>query len=253
MARRVSGKLTQAIVIMVTAYVLFRFGIRPPIPLSLLVLYMAITLVAVLAYVSADEDSWHAFLQPLSALVLDEGKRPLRVGLMVAFPILAGVYAYAAGGTAVSPPAELRAIHPAPPTSITFRGKEVQIEGLENPFRQDAANFEGYVAEGGTIYSRNCVFCHGDTLDGKGIFAHGFNPSPADFTDTGTIAQLQQSYLFWRIAKGGPGLPTESAPWSSAMPSWEDRLSEEEIWKVILYLYWAAGVEPRRWEVASPG
>jgi DMSO reductase family type II enzyme heme b subunit len=250
-ARLVRGKLTQAIVIMVAAYLVFRFGIRPPIPLSLFVLYMAITLIAVLAYVSADEESLQAFLRPLGAVALDEAKRPVRVSLMVAFPILAGMYAYAAGGAAVSPPAELRAIHPAPPTSISFRGKEVQIQGLDNPFRHDTANFERYVAEGAAIYSRNCVFCHGDTLDGKGIFAHGFNPSPANFTDTGTIAQLQESYLFWRISKGGPGLPSESAPWSSAMPAWEDRLTGEEIWNVIMYLYWAAGVQPRRWEVAD--
>jgi mono/diheme cytochrome c family protein len=32
------------------------------------------------------------------------------------------------------------------------------------------------------------------------------------------------------------------------MPAWEDRLSEEEIWKTILFLYEAAGVQPRRWE-----
>ena len=27
--------------------------------------------------------------------------------------------------------------------------------------------------------------------------------------DSGTIAQLQESYLFWRIKKGGVGLPVE--------------------------------------------
>jgi mono/diheme cytochrome c family protein len=58
---------------------------------------------------------------------------------------------------------------------------------------------------------------------------------------------LTESFLFWRIAKGGPGLPGESAPWDSAMPVWENYLSEEEIWQVILYLYDAVPHQPRTW------
>ena len=106
------------------------------------------------------------------------------------------------------------------------------------------------MAAGGEIYIRNCMYCHGDNLDGKGHFAHGFNPPPANFQDPGTIAMLQEAYLFWRIAKGGPGLPKEATPWNSVMPAWEDRLTEEQIWQVIMYLYDATGQQPRRWETA---
>src|SRR2546428_280454 len=104
------------------------------------------------------------------------------------------------------------------------------------------------LAVGAEIYIRNCMYCHGDNLDGKGHFAHGFNPPPANFQDPGTIAMLQEAYLFWRIAKGGPGLPKESTPWNSVMPAWEDRLTEAQIWQVIMYLYDATGQQPRRWE-----
>jgi mono/diheme cytochrome c family protein len=104
------------------------------------------------------------------------------------------------------------------------------------------------VEAGAATYIRNCMYCHGDNLDGKGHFAAGFNPPPANFQDPGTIAMLQEAYLFWRIAKGGPGLPKESTPWNSVMPAWEDRLSEEQIWQVIMYLYAATGQQPRRWE-----
>ena len=55
-------------------------------------------------------------------------------------------------------------------------------------------------------------------------------------------------WLFWRIAKGGPGLPNEGAPWDSAMPAWEDFLTEDEIWSVILFLYEQTGHEPRTFE-----
>ena len=56
---------------------------------------------------------------------------------------------------------------------------------------------------------------------------------------------LQESFLFWRIAKGGPGMPEEGGPWDSAMPAWEDFLTEEEIWDVILFLYDFNDYRPR--------
>ena len=57
--------------------------------------------------------------------------------------------------------------------------------------------------------------------------------------------------MFWRIAKGGPGLPKEGAPWNSAMPVWEDMLTAEEIWAVIIFLYEQTGFSPRTWEEAA--
>ena len=82
-------------------------------------------------------------------------------------------------------------------------------------------------------------------MAGDGMYAHGLNPIPTNFTDPGTIPQLQESFLFWRIAKGGPGLPGEGGPWDSAMPAWEKFLTEEEIWDVILFLYDHTGFRPR--------
>jgi DMSO reductase family type II enzyme heme b subunit len=242
------SRFFQGILVLLASFVLFRFGIRPPVPRSVLTLYMAIVLVAVLVYVSSDSDSWRSFIRPIVSTIVDDTRRPLRLTLVILLPLLAAYYAFPRAASTIEAPPELRAVHPAPPTSISFRGKTIDVQGLDNPLRKDSANFQKHVREGGEVYSKNCVYCHGDNLDGKGHFAHGFNPTPADFTDPGTIAMLQESYLFWRIAKGGPGLPKESNPWNSAMPAWEDRLSEEEIWKVILYLYEAAGVQPRRWE-----
>ena len=254
------GPFVQALILLIVAFLFFKYGIRPPIPSSLLVMYMMITFFAVLLYVSSSEESWREFLRPLKATFLAEEPktRAIRRALFVLLPLLAGTLAYQRSFPTLEAPAELRAVHPAPPTAIQFRGKTLTIQGLENPLREDAQNLQRYVQEGAEIYAKNCFFCHGDALDGKGPFAQGFNPLPANFTDTGTIAQLQESYVFWRIAKGGPGLPKESTPWNSAMPAWEGRLGEEEIWKVILFLYEAAreynpGVQPRRWEANVRG
>ena len=242
------SRLFHAAFILVAAFVLLRFGIKPPAPFSVLSLYMMVVLLSTLVYVSSDSDSWRAFLRPLRATAVDRDKRTLRLALMVVIPLLLGYYAYTQAAAKPQAPPELRAVHPAPPASIQFRGKEIQIAGLDNPLRKDQASLAKHVAAGGDTYIRNCMYCHGDNLDGKGHFAHGFNPPPANFQDPGTIAMLQEAFLFWRIAKGGPGLPKESTPWNSVMPAWEDRLTEEQIWQVIIYLYEATGQQPRRWE-----
>ena len=161
------------------------------------------------------------------------------MGNILGFPLFVGFFTFQAFTPRMSPPAELRTIHPAPPDEFV---------GLDNPLREDEENLDARLREGAEIYFKNCFFCHGDALDGQGHFAEGFNPRPADFTDQGTIAQMPESYIFWRIKTGGPGLPSESQPWNSAMPVWGDFLTDEDIWKVILFIYDGAGVEPRTWK-----
>ncbi len=242
------SRFAQAVLVLVLAFVILRFGIRPPAPWSVLTLYMSIVLLAVLVFVSSDSDSWRDFMRPIRSTLVAPDKRLTRLGFLIVLPLLFGYYAYTQAAAKPQAPPELRAVHPAPPGSIQFRGKEVQITGLDNPLRKDQASFKKNVAAGEEIYIRNCVYCHGDNLDGKGHFAYGFNPPPANFQDPGTIAMLQEAFLFWRIAKGGPGLPKESTPWNSVMPSWEERLTEEQVWQVIMYLYDATRQQPRRWE-----
>ena len=132
---------------------------------------------------------------------------------------------------------------------MTFEGKQIPLAELENPYRKLAVeapdHFMEHIQNGRKVYYNNCVLCHGDTLEGNGLFAHGFNPIPANLADSGTIAQLQENYVFWRIAKGGPGLPDESGPWSSAMPAWEKFLTEEEIWDVTMFIYHFTNTTPR--------
>jgi mono/diheme cytochrome c family protein len=246
--RLLRSRLFQSALILAVAFGMLRFGIQPPAPWSVLTLYMGIVLISVLVFASSDSDSWRDFMRPIRATLTEARLRPLRVALMIVIPLLLGYYAYTQAAAKPQAPPELRAVHPAPPASIQFRGKEIAISGFDNPLRKDQGSFKKNVAAGGVIYIRNCMFCHGDNLDGQGHFAAGFNPPPANFQDPGTIAMLQEAYLFWRIAKGGPGLPKESTPWNSVMPAWEDRLTEEQIWQVIMYLYDATGQQPRRWE-----
>jgi mono/diheme cytochrome c family protein len=242
-------KFTQAVLVWLMAFAIYRFGIHPPIPSSLLVMFLGITTAAILIWVSASDAWWDEFKSPLVILVVERERKwivGVRWVVLVIIPALAGWLTYQRVAPRVEAPAELRSIHPAPPTSITFGGKTMELQTAVNPFRDANGNSDPTaMAAGKVVYGQRCVFCHGDALKGDGLFANSLNPRPADFTDSGTIAQLQEGYLFWRIAKGGPGLPTEGKGWNSAMPAWEDKLTEDEIWKVILYLYDATNQHPR--------
>ena len=53
---------------------------------------------------------------------------------------------------------------------------------------------------------------------------------------------LSVGYVLW-LVRGGVLLSSVL----SSMPAWQQFLSEEEIWKVILFLYDYTGYEPRSW------
>ncbi len=122
------------------------------------------------------------------------------------------------------------------PETLSVGGQELRFKDLKNPFRQDSNNLKNYIKEGGITYFKNCFLCHGDLMDGRGLFGDRFFPHPADFNQA--IAENKsESYFFWRILKGAQGLPREFHPGESAMPAWEGTLAEDEIWKVILFIF----------------
>jgi hypothetical protein len=247
--------LAQLVIVLLVAYIIFEFGIwllpgllgghSAPIPNSVLLQYMATVLVAALLYFSASESRWREFKHPIEDTMVNPQRRVLRTVILVALPLLVGAFAFMSVRPTVGAPPSLRSIHPAPPSQISFRGKTMMLATLENPLRK--GNVEQSYLKGRAVYTQNCMPCHGDALSGDGYFAHGYNPTPINFTDVGTIAQLSESYVFWRVAKGGAGLPREGAPWNSAMPAWENFLTEEEIWAVVLFLYEQTGHHPRSW------
>ena len=243
----------QAAVILLVAYLVIAVigWASAPVPRTVVIQYMLTALVGVLIYVSDSEQRWSRFKEPIHRTMVEPERRGLRTSLLVALPVAVGWMTYQQMRPTVSAPAGLRSVHPASPVQITFRGKRMDLATLENPLRQ-TGDLPEHSAAGKRVYYQNCLPCHGDLLDGRGHFAHGFNPTPLPF-DGSTIAQLRESFVFWRIAKGGPGLPKEGAPWNSAMPVWEDFLTEEEIWQVIIFLYEQTGLQPRRLGAGGEG
>src|SRR5216683_1831986 len=98
------SKFFQAVLVLVIVFVLFRFGIRPPAPWSVVTLYMTIVLIAVFVYVSSDSDSWRNFLAPIHSTLVDDSKRPIRFALMVLIPLVFGYYAYTQAAAQIPAP-----------------------------------------------------------------------------------------------------------------------------------------------------
>src|SRR2546425_3878008 len=199
------SRFVQAVVILVGALLALRFGIRPPAPWSVIQIYMAVVFLAVLIFVSSDTDSWRSFVNPMRAALVDPSQRPVRIVLAVALPILLGYYAYTQAAARPQAPAELRAVHPAPPGSIQFRGKEINIAGVDNPLRKDVATFKKNVAAGGQSYRPSSLFCHGDNLERHGLFPSALHPPPANFQCPRTESIVPRTDPFSPVPNGGAG------------------------------------------------
>jgi hypothetical protein len=229
---------------MLAFYLFLKFLVRPPLPSSVIVLYMLLAGIGAVVYLTLFYNIKDAVITPLYTFLgggVEGGMaKGGRLAVLVAAPLIVWVGSYQKFAAKIEPPLDPRVVHPAPPVEFT---------GLYSPFRvEDKEALRKYIAEGKEVYYRNCIPCHGDLLDGNGIFASGFNPKPANFQDPGVLPMLQESFLFWRVSTGGIGLPQESTPWNSAMPRWEEMLTDEQRWKVILFLSDYTGFVPRTWE-----
>ena len=229
-------------VLLVAVFLIVKFGlplITAPLPMSLIWLYLFLTTVGIVVYGTLSAESTEALLGPIFRFLGGEGlngsAKLARLAVLVLVPLLVGWQTYSELVPSSQPPAENRTIHPAPPGEFV---------GLANPVPNTPEN----VMMGKGLFAAFCSPCHGPKFNGNGPASDGFNPPPANFVDPGTIAQLQESYLFWRIKKGGVGLNVEGHPWKSAMPRWEVELPDDWIWKIIMAEYAGSGQKPRTWE-----
>jgi len=250
---RRTNLLTWAIACWVGIYIVLRFGFRAPIPSSVISIYMGISSIAILAYMSSSQARRDEVSRPLVRFMTDPRYTTFLVATVIALPALAAANVYVQMSAPLQPPLFSRTVHPASPTQITVHDKRIDLDGGENPFlhleTSNPEEFRKHLANGKQVYYRNCVFCHGDNTAGTGMFVHGLDPIPTNLPET--IPLLRDTYLFWRISKGGPGLPEEGGPWDTAMPAWENFLQEDEIWEAILFLYDFNGLKPRAREEAA--
>lgn len=231
------------------AFAFVRFGFEVPVPMSVVKLYMGIVSGALLAYIFSDRNRLDQVQGPLTAFLTERKYAALLALVALAIPTAVAASIYFDMTAPAKPPVFGRTVHPAPPSEINVLDEEFDLITLDNPYRHleddDPEEFQRRVANGRKVYYENCFYCHGDLMAGDGMFIHGLNPIPTNFQDQGTLPILQESFVFWRIAKGAPGLPEEGGPWASAMPAWEKFLSEDEMWDVVLFIYDFTGARPR--------
>ena len=102
------------------------------------------------------------------------------------------------------------------------------LQDMDNPFSPTIKNIE----EGSKVYFGKglCVKCHG--VNGKGLEVSGH--PPRNFTDPKWQDVRTDGEMMWVLKNGSPG---------TSMPIRVGKaISEEEAWKVILFIRTFAGV-----------
>ncbi len=88
----------------------------------------------------------------------------------------------------------------------------------------------GGLKAGQSLFSENCVLCHGKAGKGDGEAAAAMNPKPKSLVSRSVQSQTDGE-LFWKISEG-----------REAMPSWKG-LSEKERWSLVVFLRSLAGTK----------
>jgi mono/diheme cytochrome c family protein len=111
-----------------------------------------------------------------------------------------------------------------PEEHMAGTGHDVPEEAaaLPNPVDADEKSLQ----EGASIYATSCATCHGEAGEGDGPAAAGLEQKPADL-HADHVQENTDGALFYIVSHGRPG---------TAMPAWEDQLSEEERWHVVNFL-----------------
>ena len=100
--------------------------------------------------------------------------------------------------------------------SIQSRAKDIVIPDLSQL---------GADSRGLSLFNRNCVRCHGAPGIAPDDFAMGLEPGAPPLAQTGRMWDVRE--LYWTTRHGIK---------MTAMPAWEFRLSDEDIWAVVAFL-----------------
>lgn len=120
----------------------------------------------------------------------------------------------------------------------------------DSPARPDL----GRVAQGAALYATNCASCHGAQGEGepnwKSSNPDGTYPAPPHDA-TGHTWHHSDKLLLEIIRDGGARY--NSATFTSRMPAWSDRLTDEDMHAVLVYLKTLWGPEERRFQAEASG
>lgn len=172
----------------------------------------------------------HLFILRLDKHFKPQGRRPqarkstaLALTLLALIPAGCNQQPSQSGKTADV--VEQPLVHPASATAVPFSQLDLPPQPPVTP---------ELIAQGRTVYEKNCAICHGPQGDGQGEAAPFLVPKPRDFvkanyrlrtTLTGELPTDED--LFRSISLGLPGTP---------MPPWRHVLNDQDRWALVEYV-----------------
>lgn len=91
---------------------------------------------------------------------------------------------------------------------------------MKNPVKSD----ESAIKDGKDLFVQHCKSCHGAKGKGDGPKADKLDISCGDFTSP-EVAKMTDGELYWKTTEG-----------RKPMPSYKEKLSDSERWKVVNYI-----------------
>lgn len=115
--------------------------------------------------------------------------------------------------------------------------RHLAVDAYPTTYRRSPIAYQAAsIANGLRLYQANCAVCHGVSGFGDGPAGRALRPPPADLTAKHT-GDHTAGDLFWWLSHGIRG---------SAMPGFEDRLSETDRWDLINFLRALSATEQAR-------
>lgn len=105
------------------------------------------------------------------------------------------------------------------PKGKPWNAPEASVKA-KSPLKED----EGILKEGKAIYLQHCKSCHGVKGHGDGDKAKKIEISCGDFTSP-DFKKDSEGTDYWKITEG-----------RKPMPSFKDKLTDQERWKVVAYI-----------------
>jgi mono/diheme cytochrome c family protein len=103
---------------------------------------------------------------------------------------------------------------------LAFLGGQTPMSDVPNPVDGTVVNVEA----GRDLYQANCAACHGVDARGGGPLAGTTPVEPPSLVEH--AGDHADGDLYYWISEGRSG----------GMPAWRDRLSDDERWRIVLYL-----------------
>jgi mono/diheme cytochrome c family protein len=121
----------------------------------------------------------------------------------------------------------MRADNPPSKIEVTLAGHAMDASIARaapmatNPLTADEANLD----VGARLYRDHCTLCHGDPAHPKSLLADSLNPPAPQFMND--MANMPENQNFYILQHG--------IRWT-AMPSWKNVLTEQQIWQLVTFL-----------------